>query len=217
MDLGRVLAKTSANTGGAGSQTNEDAVTYCNCMSQIRQRLALVQDVLQRKVTTGFEVFDTELVFLQLRKTLELIAFSSLAANKEKYSSVHRAFSTHWKAKNMLEAIGKLNPNFYPLPLLPPRRLPNGVKEFTPLADGFLTKADFEILYDKCSEVLHQRNPFSTSDPVIQLGYSVSEWIARIQLLLALHTIELVTKAGGWFKYPIKVRSYFTPAIRFLN
>ncbi len=92
----------------------------------------------------------------------------------------------------MFETVEKLNSNFYPVPLDPPQVLPNGVKNFQQIADGFLTKDDFVVLYDKPSEILHARNPFSTKVPVIQIGYSVAQWVSRIQKLLGLHSIDLV-------------------------
>jgi hypothetical protein len=59
----------------------------------------------------------------------------------------------------MLADIEKINPNFYPVPLeagtsgheaaLVSRR-----------ADSYLTRKDFERLYDVCGDVLHMRNPF---------------------------------------------------------
>ena len=39
-------------------------------MAQIRQRIGLVQRVLDRTVTTGEEGFDTEIIFVQFRKIL---------------------------------------------------------------------------------------------------------------------------------------------------
>jgi hypothetical protein len=182
--------------------SNEDAEKYCNCMVQIRQRTGLVQSLLNRTITTGEEVFDIELIFIQFRKVLELIAFSSLTANKDKYSAAHANFAVHWKAKSMLQAVAKLNPSFYPVPLGPPELLPNRTKRFTPLAEGFLTKDDFEFLYDKSSEVLHARNPFATKDPVIQIRYSAAHWIVRIQTLLAFHNVELVDESRWMVEIP---------------
>ena len=192
---------------------SNDTVTYCNCMSQIRQRTGLVQSVLNRTVTTGQDVFDTELIFVQFRKILELIAFSTLTANREKYSLAHANFAVHWNAKSMLEAVAKLNPSFYPVPLGPPELLPNGVKQFTPLAEGFLTKNEFEFLYDKSSEVLHQRNPFATKDPVIQIGYNAAQWILRIQTLLAFHNVDLVDESKWMVEIPNEGPVKLWPAV----
>jgi hypothetical protein len=62
----------------------------------------------------------------------------------------------------------------------------------TPLTEGFLTKEDFEFLYDKSSEVLHERNPFSANDPIIDIRCSASQWAARIQRLVSFHNVDLV-------------------------
>lgn len=48
--------------------------------SEARHHLAVVQAVVAGRVRTGYETFDAELPFNQLRKTLELIAFGSLRA-----------------------------------------------------------------------------------------------------------------------------------------
>jgi hypothetical protein len=147
-------------------QLMKNEIVYCKCMANIRKRVDLAWSIVNLKITTGQQGFDAELVFVQFRKILELIAFSSLTANKEIYAIARANFSKHWKAKLMLDAVGKLNRNFYPLPLSLPETLPNGVKNMTPLAEDFLTKDDFEFLYDESSEALHERNPFSTTDPL---------------------------------------------------
>src|ERR1700733_9273779 len=107
-----------------------DIEIYCKCMAEVRHRLGVVQGVLAGRVRTGHETFDAELIFIQLRKTLELIAFGSLCANKEKYSGVHQNFAQHWSAKRLLVDLGKLNPHFYPQPLEPPQQRPDGSKHF---------------------------------------------------------------------------------------
>ncbi len=89
---------------------------YLNCMEEVRDRINLVTEVGDHKIAIGRPEFEVELVFVQLRKVLELIAFGSLIANKEKYSAAHEKFATHWKANRMLEELAKINPSFYPQP-----------------------------------------------------------------------------------------------------
>jgi hypothetical protein len=57
-----------------------------------------------------------------------------------------------------------------------------------------MTTEEFASLYDSCSDVLHTRNPFTAKDPTIQIGYTVQQWVARVQRLLGLHLVHL---AGG--------------------
>jgi len=161
-------------------------------MTEVRQRLGVVQSVLAGKITTGHPTFNAELMFVQLRKTLELIAFGSLSANKVKYSETHENFAKHWKAKAMLDALEKVNPDFYPVPLDPPQQKDDGTKYFPRPADGFMTRDEFASLYDSCGKVLHTRNPFSTEDPTIKIGYTVEQWVARVQRLLDWHVVQLL-------------------------
>lgn len=173
-----------------------EIVTYCTCMEELKQRIDLVRGVLTRAVTTAHEAFDTELVFLQLRKTLEHLAFASLAANKAKYSAAYASFATHWNARRMLRDLETVNPDFYPVPVTVTRVSEDGQGRShwhaEPLTDGFMSKDEFVFLYEKCGRILHARNPFDTQDPVIQIGHTVEQWVQRIQGLLSLHMVRLV-------------------------
>jgi hypothetical protein len=182
---------------GANVETmSTDIVTYCNCMEEVRLRISLVQSILVRSVTTGHDGFDAELVFVQLRKTLEQVALASLAANRAKYSAAFASFATHWNATRMLKALEEVNQNYYPVPVT--RNLLSTDEEghrhwhLEYLTDGFLDKDEFVSLYNICGRILHARNPFDPRDPVIQLDYSVEQWVSRIQKLLAMHIVHLV-------------------------
>ena len=163
-------------------------------MGRIRHRLNVVQAIVSGGIKLGDENQATELIFVQFRKTLEQIAFASLSANKEKYAEVHANFSNHWQAKRMLDIMDAVNPNFYPVPLPAPLEIAPGNKYLgEPLTDGFLTREDFILLYDRSSEALHTRNPYKEGDDTIQIKYTVQEWIARFQRLLSWHYATLLT------------------------
>ena len=69
------------------------------------------------------------------------------------------------------------------------------------LADGFLTQEDFEILYNKCSGVLHARNPFRTDAATIDFGKPIIHWVNLIQKLLNMHYMRLVDDDDLWLVY----------------
>jgi hypothetical protein len=141
---------------------------------------------------TGDKDLDAELIFTQFRKVAECMAYAFLAANKIGYSKKHRDISTVWKAKELLKRLEAVNPEFYPVGLLEPLIYVPGRKHYERAPDGFLTNEDFVTLYQGSSRVLHVRNPYSTKDPVINLKYTVQEWVSRIQKLLGLHFVQLV-------------------------
>jgi len=168
-----------------------EAEIYADYMTGVRMRTDEIGRILT--VANMPDFARNELIFLQLRKSLELIAFASLAANKDAYAAVFPTFAEDWKAKRILEKIEKINPDFYPMALNPPEEIAPGRKYFSRPDSGFMTKDEFLTLYQIASEVLHTRNPFTGKDPTINIKYSFPEWVARIQRLLAWHRIGLAS------------------------
>jgi hypothetical protein len=170
-----------------------DIEIYVGYIAEVRPKLDVIQDFIDGRATTGVEAYNNEFVFLQLRKTLELIAFASLTANKDVYSAVHEKFSEHWRAKAMLDELQKVNPDFYPDPYDPPQETAPGVKHFPKPSDSYMTKSDFVILYNAASAFLHVRNPFTAKASPIDILYPVQEWVVRIRRLLLWHVMHLVS------------------------
>src|ERR1035438_9699065 len=120
-----------------------DIEIYCSCIGRVRNHLGIADTVFAGKIDTGHHDLNAELIFLHFRKAREEIAFSSIAANREKYSAARAGFATEWNARRMLGFVEKVNPNFYPLPLKPPQETAPGQKFFDRVTEGFLTKEDF--------------------------------------------------------------------------
>ena len=174
-----------------------DVEIYTGCMNDLLSRMRMVRAACTREITTGVELFDTEFVYLQFRKMLEAIAFASIAANKDAYTSVRsRAIGTDWRAKKILEIVEDLNPQFYPQPLKYSHfDMVDGRKihRLQPADDGALTKAEFVELYDYCGDILHTRNPYSGDYPVINVRLDGLTWLSRIEQLVRLHSVRLLS------------------------
>lgn len=171
---------------------------YCSLMEDVKARLELVRRFTTGEVPVGSNQFTYECVSVQLRKILESIAFASLCANKAKYSEAHANFAKQWRAKAMLENLERIHSHFYPVPMKRPVIKPDGTKHLDKIDEGFLTREDFVFLYDKCSEVIHTRNPFSEAEPSIDFVRSVDGWVGRIGTLLQLHLVQLVDANVVW-------------------
>jgi hypothetical protein len=169
-----------------------DIEIYCQNMAVVRDRINKIQTIVAGKMNTGDGMLDAELIFLQFRKVIEGIVYALLSANKTEYAASHAKFDSHWRAKDMLAEIEKVNADFYPIPLVLPWTQPSGTKHFDRVPDGFLTRDDLVLLYDGSSEVLHARNPYSTKAKTINMKYTVEEWVSRFQKLLSIHTVQLV-------------------------
>lgn len=183
---------------------SSETVKYCNYIHDIKTRLSSIQLFTQGKATLndlGRDDYDIEFVAIQLRKSLEGIALSSLIANKDVYSEQHKNFAKHWNPKLLIKDLERINPDFYPKPLGPisgPDE--NGVKNIDYLADGYLTKDDFIFLYDKCGKALHTLNPYGGSS-TIDLKLSVHEWVGKIIKLLFLHQVKLLDNSETFVVY----------------
>jgi hypothetical protein len=138
-----------------------DVQKYADLMDKIKRRTVVVDAFGRRSASTTFVPTNIESVYLQLRKILELIAMGSLVANKAEYSKVYSEFSKCWNASYLLRDIERINPEFYPQPIIekPCQELGAKVK-WEKKTDGFLTKNEFLKLYEKCGKIMHAANPY---------------------------------------------------------
>lgn len=177
-------------------QRNESHDRYVWLMSQVKLRLRYLQSDAERmgappELPANEAVLLYERVCLQLRKILELIAYSTLVANKAAFASSYPNFAEFRKAKNVLNKLREINPRYYPAALR--ETTLNGKRHFEDAPpDTWLTEDEFGPLFDSCSEVLHVANPFDES-ALSDLGRTVPEWIARIRGLLQIHVVALTS------------------------
>ena len=181
--------------------TEDLAATYCSCMEDVKSRLTIVRSVVEGQLSTGHELLDYELVSVLLRKSLELVAFASMAANKKLYAEAHTKFAKHWRVKEMLDSLRKLHPGFYPQPIKLDHVKESGAKHFEHVEGGYLTQEDFVKLYNFCSECIHTWNPFTEKERHINFKLSVAEWVQRIECLLRLHLMQFVDREEIWVVY----------------
>ncbi len=155
-----------------------DIQKYCNLMEEVKRRTLVINAFGNRLTTTPYGATNIECVYLQLRKILELIALGSLVANKVEFSKVYSEFSKYWNAKHLLRDLEKVNPQFYPQPIIErPGTKPEVTADCDPKTSGFLTKEDFLKLYEKCGKIMHAGNPYGT-----QIDYSYYETSAKGRL-----------------------------------
>ena len=90
---------------------------YLDQMVMIKRRLSVIDNVFNKKTTTGYLYSDIEICTLQLRKIVELIAMGSMVSNIEKYAEIRDTYKNDWNAKYVFADIERINSNFYPVPI----------------------------------------------------------------------------------------------------
>lgn len=165
---------------------------YAACMEEIKNRTEVIHSFVEGQSITPFKQTTAESICLQIRKVLELIAMSSLVANKDQYSKIREKFHKDWHAKRILNDIEGVNPEFYPVPCRQVLDKNTGnPAENIALKSGFLTRKEFENIYDRCGGLLHANNPFSKEKDIDNFIKIVPEWMEKIRKLLNLHEVQL--------------------------
>jgi hypothetical protein len=170
-----------------------DIIKYCNLMDEIKRRTAVITAFGSGGAAAVYQATTIESVYLQFRKILELIALGSLVANKSEFSKAYGDFSKCWNAHYLLRDMERVNPDFYPRPIIEvPSKQPHAKMEWQEKKDGFLTKDDFLKLYEKCGAIMHAGNPYGSQ---VDFGYyqkNIQGWLDKLIGLLNSHTIKLV-------------------------
>ena len=165
---------------------------YLSCMEDIKKRTDVVTAFVNKEINSKYIITTAESLALQLRIILELIALSSLVANREEYSKYRKNFKKDWNAKRILETLEKANPNFYPEPRKQ-KLIKEGVYDLQPITSGYLTETNFIELYNRCSSILHADNPFSDELEIDMKKFLLEEapkWMDKIINLLNHHVVH---------------------------
>jgi hypothetical protein len=170
---------------------------YCECMEEIKTRSGVIASVLTRDLSIGRDDFDYELVALQLRKILELMAFSSIASNLEQYEATYENAHRHWHAERILKDVERINPHFFPVPARVGAPNADGVRSVEVRTDDSLTRSEFETLYALCGTVLHIGNALKGKKSV-NFVHHPGIWLMKINNLLSTHYVRLIDDGHVW-------------------
>ena len=174
---------------------------YMEQMEEIKRRMESIERIVEISTGQLYLPVVTESVYLQFRKILELIAMSSLVANKEAVEKMGRSLRKiggRWNGHEILKLVEAINPDFYPAPIIEIESKDPGVrKELQVKTTGFLTRDLFTELYNRwCGHALHADNPFGKQTNYTKLWEEGPVWKRQIMELLNSHQIRLVGQDG---------------------
>ena len=171
-----------------------DISKYRQNLFDIKKRVEVISEHLQGIRNTKYLITEVEFLCLQFRKVLELIALSSLIANKDEYSKVHEKFAKHYNARLIFQDLERINPEFYPIPSEQKLKMVDGKKvyDLEIINENYLTKEDFLLVYEKCGGLLHAENPYGHKRDLKAIKLEFPVWKDKIIVLLNHHSITLV-------------------------
>lgn len=179
------------------TQAEVDGKRYCDLMEEVKLRINVVNHFLSGQGHALYQPSTLETACLQIRKVLELIAFGSLVANKEAYTATYAKVSKAWNAGEILAELAKVNPNFYPIPVIEvPSAIPGVNSEHKKRVGDYLDEEEFMEVYGRCGVLAHAANPYGKGIDYKYYARKLPVWRTRIMNLLNAHDIHLFGDPG---------------------
>jgi hypothetical protein len=170
-----------------------DIQAYTAVMEEIKRRVAVVEKLRSNNIALLYPATQVESTVLQVRMITELVALASLAANKSIFEENRRKFDKHWDPVKILKDVERLNPEFYPKPVVEARSETPGVKTIlVDMTSGFMEQDELIEVHGRCGNVLHARNPYAEALDYGAYDRIVPTWMSRITALLNCHRIKLL-------------------------
>lgn len=147
------------------------AQLYRKQMIEVKRRLTSIDRILGAKKGTSRTLtvdYDNEFMWLQLRKVVELVAFSAIAADKERYITLRHQqdlnanYQNDWRAEKIFGHLSNINPRFLPQPCGQIQDQVDGTKHIEGLAEAQqATRERLVSIHQTAGEYLHVGNPFT--------------------------------------------------------
>jgi hypothetical protein len=135
-----------------------------------------------------------------IRKVFELIAFATLAANRAQYSVVYRDFAEDWEAAKLLKNLQRINPDFYPHPVVEVLSGEPGIRcSLIPREQDYLTQSELIEAHGRCGGLMHTANPFAEPIDYAFFMGCFPLWRTKIMNLLNIHQVQLLGDSGFYF------------------
>jgi hypothetical protein len=140
---------------------------YRDHMIEVKQRFRSIDRVLgAKKPRTLTAEFDDEFMWLQLRKIVELVAYSAIAADEERYAALRQKqdknadYRVDGKPAKVLKHLRQISPYFLPKSLGSLVSQPDGTKHFESGPEVAVLERLLDI-HDTAGQHLHAINPFN--------------------------------------------------------
>ena len=201
------------------SQTNHSEIKlYIDLMQEVKNRIEIVNNIINGSKSTGSLETNIEFCCLQIRKILELISLGSLTMNKIEFERQSIKYQHFWNSKKILADIEKINPNFYPKPLIMlPIKDKNGSVPIIDMQSGFLSKEDFVEVYNSVNEILHADSPFREKTDFKEYSSKLAGWVNKIVKLINLHRIRLYKNTDFYLVYVYNAEGENVQAVHYPN
>ncbi len=152
--------------------TTSEKDIYRSMMLEIKIRFQAIDKIFNSEGnTTLLMSLDSEFVFLQIRKIVELISFSAVLCDKNRYAHFRKAegeanerdhgkIEKDWNAGVILKKLKNISPHFMPIPISNPVKADENPCHIDRASDVVATHSRLIEIYKNCGGFMHVPNPF---------------------------------------------------------
>lgn len=177
MKMGQANNRGSRSDRVALAQEKNIALTephelYRTQMVEVKRRFRVAARILDSKEPlTGDVDIDNECVFMQVRRIIELITFSAIASDQQRYQRTRELeaekntkdkgdYTADWHAPQILKRLNKISHLFLPRTLGQMTVQPDGTKHFDHALTSLSTHSRLIEIYQSANGYAHTPNPF---------------------------------------------------------
>ena len=174
---------------------------YAAYMREIKHRMDVISKCIDQYQNggslTGYHQTDIDLCFLQFRKCLEIIMFSSVIAHDSYGSELSNQLrNKEYNASKITKLLKQINPKFYPNPVTD-TGYSNGIREVDDISEDYLRESEFCELYDRiCGKILHASRQDLYAGLIPDYFFQILKYHNKLMRLLNHHWLHVSGKSA---------------------
>jgi hypothetical protein len=168
---------------------------YEDIMLEISIRSEHTARLIKGEDSTSNRIIDYETIAMYFRKVAELMIFANLVGHEKEYTALYTKINEEWNLGKIINNIKKINPYFYPYAWKETLDANGQLIGARDLSEGdWMTEDELKVMYGKCSDLIHARNPFKGALDYAPYLTLFDEWQTKINNLLNFHGVALPDK-----------------------
>jgi hypothetical protein len=169
---------------------------YAAYMDEIKKRMDVVSNIYEKvnsgSSVTGYIETDIDVVYLQLRKIIELVMFACIVANKSAGLALNKTLRKGYEIQKIKTELQRFNVDFFPSPKLHTGVTEENIIEIDDLKQEvrpFLSEPELFRAYGIAGNYLHSQRQYQYGSPAerIKILRKGVEYVNQITHLLDHH------------------------------
>lgn len=163
---------------------------YIEQLQEIKERSLVFQMFSKGTSNAIYEETTVEVETFQLRRILEILAFTFVLGIGERAIPAYASFVKYKNPEKFLSELIELKADFFPQPIIQTKTANGEWQWDAPMAGTYLNAVDFVTLFEHCNLVLEPRRIGALLMSLMECKAANVKWYAKIVGLLNAHLMQ---------------------------